>query len=484
MTGGGGAVYSGGAEHGLFTLISSTLSENSALGDAGGGAISSGNTDQQLCLGSTLTGNTAPNGFGGGWLIGAGAISPAPPPAVFPAAALSTPRAAPSHYTSGVQRFQSGVGNGTIAPCVFASNSAVRGGGLAFVADTAHTSSQGTQPPFLNLVNTTFTGNSASTSGGGLFFSGAPLTAAGMLAPSELYSATLTNCALTGNNATGTGAGAELIAATVVMLNGMTMRGNAASGSNARGGALNVETVGSLSIDSSVFDSNSALVGTQSLTDVAFGQPQTISFGPGDGGAVFIGIGSLPTLLMGATLATSITGTLFTNNTASTAGGALALYNLPSATVSQCNFTGNSAATLDATAAPPMGGAVHVFGAAGTTTLTFITLTNCTLNNNVADEGGALSVVLASALQKVNLTSVQMAGNSALRGGSIRLSNTFTPPPVAPPPPPPTAVAPGSSLSNPARVPSSITAAGASAVISNGQISMTQVSRRSLRSVA
>ena len=397
----GGAVFSD-SEYGVFVVANSSFVGNTASGsDVGGGGISSGSADQQLCLGSLFLGNNAPSSFGGGWLVG-----------------------------PGVAVFQSGVGNATTVPCVFSGNTAVRGGGLAFLADVSQAAANLSLVPKFNLQNTNFTGNYASTSGGGLYLSGAPLTASGLQPAVAPFNLTMSSCNFINNAATGTGAGAEIITGATVAMSNLLMTGNAATGSNARGGALNVENAVVLSMINSTFYNNSAIVGTGASSAVQFGTPQTLSFGPGNGGAVFLGAtgadGSygkafahkVGLFLSGLKSSTTIWNNVFSSNAASANGGAMAVYNAV-ANVQQCIFTGNNATTLDASQPPTAGGALHLFGSTSTSVKAgdgASVLTNCTFTGNYADEGGALSVLLANAGQKVTLSGGALTSNYALRG--------------------------------------------------------------------
>ena len=220
----------------------------------------------------------------------------------------------------------------------------------------------------LTVTNTTFTGNTAASSGGGALYNVGALT--------------LNACTFTGNaiSSVGAGGGIENISSGTVSITNCVFTGNTAngSGSTASSGAA-IANSGVITIAASSFTGNTAA---------------------SDGGA------HLPS---DATLA--ISNCSFLNNTALSDGGAIRSDGVLSVTAS--TFAGNSAASV--------GGGLD-------SSDTMLALTNCTFANNIAvSQGGAIMADAGSGT--ANLTNDTIAANRVTigSGGTLRRR----PPPAA-----------------------------------------------------
>jgi len=247
------------------------------------------------------------------------------------------------------------------------------------------------------VSNCTFTGNSASDTGGGMynyFHPGSP---------------TITNCTFTGNSA-GVNGGGMASGGDALAVSDCTFSGNTASNG---GGMWNGD--GLAIVTNCTFSGNSAYSSTSDLCS---------------GGAMF-----------NQQTSAIVTGCLFADNSAEYMGGAINyIYSLP--TVTDCTFTGNSAGrygggicstsnagnpstwgtvsncTFSGNSAGWNGGGMFTQHWDPVPAVTLLTVTDCTFVSNSAAGGGGMSNLRCATV----VTGCRFMGNSAGDGGGM--SNT------------------------------------------------------------
>jgi predicted outer membrane repeat protein len=174
----------------------------------------------------------------------------------------------------------------------------------------------------LNVINTSFTGNTASSGGGGY---GGAINSNGAL--------TITNSTFTGNTSTGTlNFGGAIYANSTLTIGTSTFTGNSASGG--LGGVICVTQPITTTVTDSTFTGNSAAVGGAINTNGPLAVSNSTFSGNsatgGDGGAIT------------ASSTLTVTGSTFTLNSVSEgSGGAIA--GSATLTVADSTFAGNSA---------------------------------------------------------------------------------------------------------------------------------------------
>jgi predicted outer membrane repeat protein len=359
---------------GTLTVVSSTLSGNSAS-NFGGGIWNSGTV---TVTNSTLSGNSARN-FGGG---------------IFNAATATIT----SSTLSGNSAFAGGgifnAATATITSSTLSGNSAGNGGGIVNAGTLTVTNStlSGNSAVFngggiwggpggtVNVTNSTLSGNSARNFGGGIF---------------NAATATVTNSTLSGNSAS-EGGGiyiAEGPLMITVTLTSCTLSGNSASFG---GGIVNF---GTLTVTSSTLSSNSASLEGGGILNVTLTSTVTLTSSTLSGNSSGLDGGGI---LNGGTL--TITSSTVSSNTAVYGGG---IYNAFSSalTVTSTTVSGNSARLI--------GGGIYGTG--------MVTITRSTLSSNTGDLGGGIygNGVLT-------ITSSTVSGNSASSGGGIFNSFALT----------------------------------------------------------
>ncbi|MDZ7704660.1 MAG: choice-of-anchor Q domain-containing protein [Trueperaceae bacterium] len=237
------------------------------------------------------------------------------------------------------------------------------------------------------LTNVTFSGNTASNSGGAMYNydSSSPtltdVTFSGNLARfggamfNYASSPTLTNVTFSGNssdNSSSSGGGAMYNSSSSPTLTNVTFSDNSASGSTTDNGGAMFNTGSSPTLNNVTFSGNSA---------------------SGRGGTMY-NSGSSPAL-------NNVT---FSGNSASDRGGAMYNNNSSSPTLTNVTFSGNSAS---------FGGAMY--NADSSPTLTNVTFSD----NSASDNGGAMYNSTGSP----TLTNVTFSGNSANDDGGAMYSN-------------------------------------------------------------
>ncbi len=276
---------------------------------------------------------------------------------------------------------QNGLGTLNVTNSLFLNNVAVTNGGAIFTGASGTTTS---------IVNTLIQGNAAQ-SGGGIEDAGTTLT--------------LSNVTLNANHAVGN--------------NG---------GSDGDGGGLDNQAGGNVTINNSLFLSNTAVNGTASSDSSGLlANPSSTTF-DGDGGGIFQSLGNLTVtnsqftaniasvdgggiLFLGQTL--TISGVTFNNNQASSdAGGALALMptglaaNGQGSTIINTTITGNSTQVG--------GGGIADVGPGD------LALLYDTINANTAQtEGGGIAFVVETGTPVLSLQNTIVAGNTALTGPDV-----------------------------------------------------------------
>lgn len=303
-------------------------------------------------------------------------------------------------------------GRAALTGCVLTANHGGLGGGLALLGEG----------PALELVNTQITANTADY-GGGIYMQseGADLRLAGE-----------GEAEVADNVAAVTGGGLYLSAAGGgVLVEGLTLRGNSATGS---GGAQLVAD-GTTTLRALTVEDNAAAVAGGGLYLRASGggfvleQVHVAGNQAAYGGGVFVELG--------ADLVLEASDTTLHGNTASESGGGLEVFPAPSwsATVSGLAVEGNAA---------PFGGGVYVGRTAGAALSGLVVegntaevagaglylelnqagvaLSGVEVLDNAAPYGAGLYVYLLDTAGTVSGQEVQISGNSADYGGGIWLN--------------------------------------------------------------
>lgn len=280
----------------------------------------------------------------------------------------------------------------TLTNSVFTGNTAYDGAGIYATGSTT------------TLTGVTATANAASHVGGFTYTKSNTLTISGTTVIGSATDSTLGNTS--GNN------GGALYGDTnaSMILNGITVAGNTAGNA---GGALyvrnhfeatDVEFIGNSANYGGalfIYNTNDAVLDGCTLT----ANQSTSSVG----GAVYINAGS------GASATLSAVDTTFSDNTSATTGGAVNINAGCEFDADGCTFSGNTAATY--------GGAIHVVS--GST----LVAEDTTFTGNVAtaNGGGAISTYKSSANDNratLTLTNVTLDQNTAANGGALYLSET------------------------------------------------------------
>ena len=254
---------------------------------------------------------------------------------------------------------QNGLGTLHVTNSLFLNNVAVTNGGAIF------TGASGT---VTTVVNTLIQGN-AGQSGGGIEDAGTTLT--------------LTNDTFNANHA--------------VAANG---------GTGGDGGGLDVQTASSVTINNSLFLSNTAVNGTMTSNNGNINTATTTFLG--DGGGIFQSVGDL-----------TVTNSQFTGNVASVDGGGLAFFGTTLA-VSDVTFNANKATS-------GAGGALALSPTGTVAADTGSTITNSTIagNSAVTNGGGIVDVGPGDLALLYDTINANTAGNEG--GGVAFMPNTGTP---------------------------------------------------------
>jgi hypothetical protein len=351
---------------GSLTVTNSVVSDNTAA--SGGGIESSG---ELVLKSSTITGNSSE--FGGGGLSTSGGN-------------LNLTTCVVSGNVGGGIRSYAAVT--TLADCSVTGNSAAaRGAGPGIYSSAAN----------LNLINCVVSGNTA----GGITIVG------NGTAPTL----TVTDSSIVNNSQTGSGyyaaeAGGIGSVMANVTVTGSLIANNLATGFNALGGGIAMETgfvenasANILTVTDSTFQGNQAI--------------GTTAFGEAYGGAIHTD--------PGATI--SVTGSSFQDNTASGAfvaqGGAMDLQFLTQGTITNSQFVSNQAVGtgLFPSGAEADGGAIANTGSYPLG----LTISGSTFMTNVVNGGpnggsGFGGAIANQGLATLNLSSSLLVGNRALGG--------------------------------------------------------------------
>ena len=376
----GGAAYLNSS---TFTMPGGTLNSNTASGNAGA-IYASGSSSTPISLsGVTVSGNTAPGGFGGG-ICGTN-VPVTLTNCTFTQNAVGNNGGAVYVNGTSVLNIVGGIYGGTSTG---SGNSANYGGAIA-------ASSFGGANPTVNISTASISGNNARQAGGGIYQSAGKLSitnnskinsnSATNNAGGAIYLAnnsttlTMTGGSLNSNTA-GVYGGAIYCNSTSVTLSGVTVSGN--HGGNEGGGicASNV----ALTLSNCTFTSNSS---------------------NSNGGAVFTN-GSTKLKVSGGYYGQSTTG-----NSAVGYGGAIAATGSKTVSISGANITGNSSNTS--------GGGIYQSNG----TLNF--LGSVTMSNNVVSlssgqtgNGGGIAVQNTT-LNVASGTSLNLQGNEVTTSNPV-----------------------------------------------------------------
>jgi len=231
----------------------------------------------------------------------------------------------------------------------------------------------------LTVTNSTFSGNSTSTTGGAIANQG---------------TLTVTNSIFSGNSATNSGGGIYNGTGRTLTVTNSTFSGN--STRDLGGGIRNDSTA---TVTDSTFSGNSALVGGGSYNGTGRTLTVTNSTFSGNSAAIGGGIGSDGTL--------TVTNSTFSDNPAAgNSGGGIYSSTTGSLAVTDSTFSGNSAA---------IGGGIRSDGT--------LTVTNSTFSENIASHSGGGIYNGSGTLTVTNST---FSGNSSANGGGIRSVGTLT----------------------------------------------------------
>jgi parallel beta-helix repeat protein len=213
------------------------------------------------------------------------------------------------------------------------------------------------------LTNTTLSGNTASSHGGGVYVTGAT-------------NVTVTNTTLSANTASSYGGGVYVTGASNVTLTNTTFSGNTAS---SYGGGIYVTGASNVTLTNTTFSGNTASRYS-------------------GGGVCVTGASSV-----------TLTNTTLSGNTAGSGGGGVSVGG------TNVTFTNN---TLSGNTAGSGGGGVYVAGA------TSVTFTNNTLNENTANStGGGILLYLGSNDASADIYNNIVWANSAPQGADLYLNN-------------------------------------------------------------
>jgi predicted outer membrane repeat protein len=356
-------------------LEKTTIRTGNAIGPGGG--IRVGNADL-VVRDSVVTGNQASESGGG--------ISNVPGTANVTLARTTVSRNVAGSGGGGIS--VTGISVLTVKATTIRRNIAgVNGGGI--FADTA------------TLINSTISGNSASSAGGGIWVSD---------------TATLTGSNVTGNTATLDGGGINAFATTLTT---STVSGNSAG---ANGGGINANTTATLT--GSTVGGNSAELsggGIRATTATLSGCIVSGNSAGGGGG-------------IGATTATLSRCTVSGNSAKVAGGGGIAA--LTTATLSGCTVSGNSAKiaggglfannTANLTRSTVSGNTAGTNG--GGIIATTATLTNSTVSGNTAGtNGGGLWADAATLLNCTIVENIAQTGGGLFHepGGVFNVRNTI-----------------------------------------------------------
>jgi len=289
----GGAIYD---QSGNVTLSGSTVSDNKARGEGGGGIFLGGG--KLMLRHTTVQDNFVPSAGGG--ICGTGTVT-----------LTDSTVSGNTCGTSG-----GGIAGGTVnlTGSTVSGNNTILGDGGGISASTA-----------VNLVHSTVSGNSALTQGGGISTSG---------------TATLSNCTVSGNSATAQGCqGGGIFAATATLSN-CTVSSNSANGVDGLGGGI--------------FAATATLSNCTVSGNFAVGPLANRGSSGGQGGGIFAATATLSNCTVSdnqaftdgggieTTGSATLTDSTVSGNFAEDSGGINAL----TATLTNSTVSGNSAASL------------------------------------------------------------------------------------------------------------------------------------------
>jgi CSLREA domain-containing protein len=354
------------------------------------------------------------------------------------------------------------LGGGTLAVMNsnFSDNLAQFGGGIAVLAFPLTNEEINSN---LTVSNSTFSGNSAGTEGGGLFFQNNGVSASGLTVTNSTFSGntadygggmyvnnanfgnnlsavTVTGSTFTANNAFG-GGGLYVISATGTVAN-CSFSSNLATTSSGGG----IWTIGTLTVTNSTFSNNSTVnsgggaisnySGTLTVNGSSFSgnsvADQLGGFGAKNGGAILNngmlavnsstfssnsanGGGGGAIWMSGEGRSASVTDTTFSSN-AGREGGAINAVDHSTLEIERSTFTGNSATSTGGGISTNIGGTLAV--------------SDSTFSANTAAEGGGIyfrrsnQADVTSSTFSDNSTTTIGGGIRGVESGSVNITNS------------------------------------------------------------
>jgi hypothetical protein len=388
----GGGIFNAGQA----ALTNCTLSSNGA-GDNGGGVDNNGSATLTDC---TLSGNAAFT-FGGG-LYNDGdvtltrcTLSDNENEAINNSGSLTLTNCTLSGNSAVFGGGLVNSGTAVLSDCIFSGNSAIEGGAFynlnsaaltdctfsddsAFALDFGSGGGAVKNLGTLTLTDCTLSGNSASEAGGGLLNSN--LLQGG--------TATLTNCTLSGNSA-------QLGSGLYNNDGGMATLTNCTLAANTGGAGAGLFNSGAVTVTSCILSDNSASDEGGGLYNDGIATLANCTLSGNSARLGGAGLSNVETLIM--------TSCSLLDNSAGIYGGGLV--NTGTATLMNCTLSGNSAALGD-------GGAID--------NLATLVAIDCTLSANSAglDGGGLLNSNIFFTVA-ATLTNCTLSDNSAVDGGGI-----------------------------------------------------------------
>ncbi|HEX8268603.1 MAG TPA: choice-of-anchor Q domain-containing protein [Flavobacterium sp.] len=452
---GGGGIYN--LNGGTLTIQNAIISGNSATGTAGsGGGIFNDVGGMLTVSNSSIIQNTA-NRAGGGIEDNSGAGS-----AVVLTNVLLNENEVFTSPGNGGGLHVTGQGDVTISGGTVNMNEAgAEGGGLW----------NGTG--VMTIDGTTIDGNTASGAladqgGGGIYnLNGGTLTITNAVISDNIANGTagsgggilndvgsqlsISNSTISGNSARRAGGGIEDNSATSTLtLTNVNLSNNTVTGAPGNGGAIHITGAGSINISGGTVSNNTAALeggglwngtGTMNVSGTTISGNVAQGAAADDGGAGIFNNGgtlNLNNAILTSNLATgtsgsgggllstagtvTIIGTVFDNNSANRAGGAIEIIN-GTLMLSDSDMLNNDVDGGAGTANPGNGGALHISG------ITTTTINGGTVSGNTAmREGGGLWNQTGSTMNLVNVTidSNSAEGTDILHGGGGIFNNGGT----------------------------------------------------------